>query len=616
MFSPNSLNEIINCLNNSILNLQQIKQDLYMNNQEKIFQFLCDLSFELQNIINLIKNLNPNENYNKEAIQNLKNQIFCLENQLLNSNNKINDLNLLICEKECTIHNLLNAKKNIICPFCNNNLYKLNTNFESTTFETKSSFNNKNLGNLSYDDNKKVFSNKINLKNFPKRKNLSFDNNKSFIYTNDILEKTSNILNKTNQIKYYNLQSPLKKYSSLSPIQNIKKIYFSRSSENKNKKNTLMNDYLNNIRNQNSIPSKKYSLIESNDNNELLNNTFNRKYLLHNLNKNKSNIDLTNENKNKNKYKIENNKIVHDIINKNNCTFNFQKINFDNKKNKSSGKPKIDIKNVNKNKKSEPKNQLNSMVKKNEDMNKIKNEYVFQLDDSDIEINSKKNNNTYNNNTVQNNTHNNNIIKNINNNSFNNNSIDNKENLKIKEKNVFQKNLNPNTIKKSNNLNNKNLISNNLRLNDINERNKNKVNTKNIKDKINRVENIIKNIFKNKNTINYLKEKMGDNFLNIITNGDFTEDYLIKVEKYLKEENEGKKINLKKNNSLNLNEKKFKDPVINAIYNKEKLKNEIKNNQYNYKEFPRGWISSKEYFDNNIQNEKTEKSNLKIPNFP
>ena len=145
MFSPNSLNEIINCLNNSILNLQQIKQDLYMNNQEKIFQFLCDLSFELQNIINLIKNLNPNENYNKEAIQNLKNQIFCLENQLLNSNNKINDLNLLICEKECTIHNLLNAKKNIICPFCNNNLYKLNTNFESTTFETKSSFNNKNL---------------------------------------------------------------------------------------------------------------------------------------------------------------------------------------------------------------------------------------------------------------------------------------------------------------------------------------------------------------------------------------------------------------------------------------------------------------------------------------
>ena len=61
MFSPNSLNEIINCLNNSILNLQQIKQDLYMNNQEKIFQFLCDLSFELQNIINLIKNLNPNE---------------------------------------------------------------------------------------------------------------------------------------------------------------------------------------------------------------------------------------------------------------------------------------------------------------------------------------------------------------------------------------------------------------------------------------------------------------------------------------------------------------------------------------------------------------------------
>jgi hypothetical protein len=161
----------------------------------------------------------------------------------------------------------------------------------------------------------------------------------------------------------------------------------------------------------------------------------------------------------------------------------------------------------------------------------------------------------------------------------------------------------------------------------MNQELSNNQNKNNLKDKINRIENIIQNALKDENTINKLKQKLGDNFIEKIIKEDATEDYLNKVENTIKEINLRKDnknnftynqySNLKNNNQTNFPKKKFKDPVVNYLYNKQKLKKEITDNKYNFKEYPRSWISSKDYFvNNNNQNGKIEKSSLKIPNFP
>jgi hypothetical protein len=119
---------------------------------------------------------------------------------------------------------------------------------------------------------------------------------------------------------------------------------------------------------------------------------------------------------------------------------------------------------------------------------------------------------------------------------------------------------------------------------------------------------------------------MGENFVEILTSGNVTEEYLNQIENNLKKIKEETIKNTSPNfssklynsNTSFLPKKKYKDPVLNAIYNKQKLKKDITDNQYHYKEYPRGWVSSKDYFINNITNEnkKIEKSPLKISNQP
>ena len=113
---------------------------------------------------------------------------------------------------------------------------------------------------------------------------------------------------------------------------------------------------------------------------------------------------------------------------------------------------------------------------------------------------------------------------------------------------------------------------------------------------------------------------MGENVIEILTSGNVTDEYLNQIEnnlKKIKEEsikNDNNSSKLYNSNTSFLPKKKYKDPVLNAIYNKQKLKKDITDNQYHYKEYPRGWVSSKDYFINNITNEnkKIEKSPLKI----
>ncbi len=74
-----------------------------------------------------------------------------------------------------------------------------------------------------------------------------------------------------------------------------------------------------------------------------------------------------------------------------------------------------------------------------------------------------------------------------------------------------------------------------------------------MKNKVDRVQNIVQQIFKDNNTINKLKQKLGNNFIEKITSGDVTEEYLNKIESNLKEI---KELN-SNNNSLNNNDSKI-----------------------------------------------------------
>ena len=184
-----------------------------------------------------------------------------------------------------------------------------------------------------------------------------------------------------------------------------------------------------------------------------------------------------------------------------------------------------------------------------------------------------------------------------------NNNFKNNENLK---KNKIEK------IDKIENLENENFV-NNIEMN----------------DKIERVKRIIDKVLKNQKTINKLKEKLGDDFETKIRNGDIDENYLLKVEEALKEIEDKNKTNIKKpivknwfrpdfkNVYIPKTQKKFSNNEQNELYNKMVLKKKITDHQYHFKEYPKSWSSSKDYFTNNKSFDKNYKKNtMKIPNIP
>ena len=152
----------------------------------------------------------------------------------------------------------------------------------------------------------------------------------------------------------------------------------------------------------------------------------------------------------------------------------------------------------------------------------------------------------------------------------------------------------------------------------------------NIDDKINRIEKLVQNALKDENIIKYLTIRMGDDFIEKLKQGDVTEEYLNQIEQYIENYNEDEmlmnnnKINssnsLRKNYKIDskfLPKRKFKDPKDNDDYNKLQLKKQITDPRYHFREYPRGWNSSKEYFDNNKSSSgKIEKNQIKIPNYP
>jgi len=286
-----------------------------------------------------------------------------------------------------------------------------------------------------------------------------------------------------------------------------------------------------------------------------------------------------------------------------------------------------------------------------------------------VQISSVPFSSNYNSNIVSNNNRNNlepipnmNIPKLIPQNNY---DINSNENLKINEPKARDNNYNINNINTDKNMiqvdeiissvpssniglninqisndllkskNNPNLKNQNYNemINQIPEREKNIEEKKiemNLDDKINRVEKLVQNALNDENIIKYLSIRMGDDFIEKLKKGDVTEEYLNQIEQYIENYKEDEmlinnnKINssnsLRKNYKIDskfLPKRKFKDPKDNDNYNKMQLKKQITDTRYYFREFPRGWNSSKDYFDNNnTSSGKIEKNQIKIPNYP
>jgi hypothetical protein len=148
-------------------------------------------------------------------------------------------------------------------------------------------------------------------------------------------------------------------------------------------------------------------------------------------------------------------------------------------------------------------------------------------------------------------------------------------------------------------------------------------NKKQDEDKQKRIQKIIMEVFKDENTLNKLKEKFGDDLETKLTKTDLNDSFINQLEQELFDINQE---NL--NNSIEHDngytgkiskrfqiiqkakaKKKGKSP------SKDQLKKEIISKQYPYKEYPRGWNSSKDYFvNNNSSGGRIEKSPMKITN--
>ena len=214
--------------------------------------------------------------------------------------------------------------------------------------------------------------------------------------------------------------------------------------------------------------------------------------------------------------------------------------------------------------------------------NKLDNENLFTFG-------APKNNQNLNNNYVLS------FDPNNNNNNNNNNLYDNQD---------YNDNMNNHKIKYSYN----DFINKKYNNNSINSyRNSNKIEEEddgnNIEGEKKEILNkIIPDVFQNKKKLYLLKSKLGDDIEEKLLNGNINEEDLFKVVQILKNNqdlmnNKGKKL--------------FKTKKYNQPNDKILLKETIKDKRYSYREFPRGWTSTKDYFVNNgttsIKNRKGKK---------
>ena len=270
----------------------------------------------------------------------------------------------------------------------------------------------------------------------------------------------------------------------------------------------------------------------------------------------------------------------------------------------------------------------NSYEHKNKELNNFPD-----LDDKKLNLNFDYNN-------IKPNINDMNTIKNIYNNINNDSQRDNKEynnidkkmnlnNLEnykpissnLEDKNFIDNSNNKNNIEeipktyefndgKGSGLKNENIvnnddefINNSQLLEDKKENEKFKNKNENITNKISRITNIVNEAFKDEKTIKFLKQKFGDDFEDKFNSDAVTEEFISQIEDALKEykllnQNENNN-NIDNSNISKSYNNKFVVKKKSDLLKKLELKQQITDKQYRYREYPRGWTSSKDYFVNN-----------------
>ena len=318
--------------------------------------------------------------------------------------------------------------------------------------------------------------------------------------------------------------------------------------------------------------------------------------------KNENNYDVTSKyinNKIDNDNKINNNNGNENYLNQNNNVLDENKINNNNIFTFSDSKPG---QNMDKD--------FNATF----DPNNIN---VYQSDNNNI-IN-KENNNEYLDNQNNNNKNMNNkytyedfINDKYNNNKYDNNNYDNNkyqlndnENKEINNNNLNEEENNNNNINNNNINNNNEELNPNKKMNynfDDNGDNKivnnnNEENEENSEDrKKEKIKYIVSEIFQDPNTLDLLKRKLGDDIGEKLLSGNINEEELFKVVELLKKNKDyiNNKNNSKKKTRRYFPKKKFNQPCDKVL-----LKELLKEKRYHYREFPRGWSSTKDFFVNN-----------------
>ena len=240
-----------------------------------------------------------------------------------------------------------------------------------------------------------------------------------------------------------------------------------------------------------------------------------------------------------------------------------------------------------------------------------------------IKVRNNNNPNEYKNND--------NNFNNIINPNFNPNLNPNFNNFKNNNNNLLNMNgPNKDNFSNKKNKRNNNIYNNNYDNNNVdnlfnNKRddnnNNNLIQKKKKMDKMNNIQNFLNKLYKQpKEIINRFKIIYGDDIEEKLLNGDISNDNLNEMENILdkiikmsiwgKDDN---KKNKKRGASSSLDRKtkrRKQNFVYNPVQEKIKLMTSIKDKQAYFREFPRGWYSTKEYFINNgteINNENINK---------
>ena len=565
--------KIISVNKNKANSLRQflLKNNKYDNNKNKIIQYLGEFEYDLKTIYNILRELKISNHNNKDKIKENrkeeKNEIerdinkknrkenLILKNEFDNFENNFEGINKTYSMTTSQIGYNQNYDNNINDYYINSFPRREYDKRLPRSISCKSYIGN---WNSSYKDFEFLLNDVNNLNN--NKNDLKYKNNIDNRFTNNILSNNEYINNKYNNQNRVNNNVSKDKTLKLNFDYDSYLTDYSLNRTNKNNLNDSKNNGLNNSkRNLNSLDLNNDNYLNNNLNNNIrdndnnYNNKINLSFKNNNNINNNSNNKFSNENDNNMKNNIISNNIKNGEIKKNdenNNIFTFSEPKNENK----SYKNNYDI-TFNPNNKQSNKD-LNLFDKDNNIINNFNNMDSINNNSKEDEERSKNNINKYNNDLNQ----------------YNN--INDYRNLNQNMNNKYINN-------KSNNNNINNLINDDIENDDDNlERQKNEI-----------IKSIVSEIFQDKKKLDYLKYNLGDDIGQKLLKKNISVEELYKVAELLNNYQLYYKDSI---NHKNIIKKKFNQPSDKIL-----LKESLNNKRYNYREYPRGWNSTKDYFVNN-----------------